>query len=297
MKREKKINWQLVAPYLFIAPFLLSFCIFTFYPFIKAIIMSFQEIHGLGNSEFIGLANYKRLLNDSVFYKSLWNVIQYTFWTCIILIPIPMIIATIMNLKTTPFKSFFRSLYFMPVLTSAVVIGIVFKFTFSKQPTGVFNSLLGIFGVEPVNWLNGAGTGMFALVIIAVWRWLGVNMIYFLSGLQGIPIELYESADVDGANTFQKFKSITMPLLKPITIYVLTISILAGFSLFNESLVYWNTTSPNNIGSTLVIMIYKYAFGQGDFGYASAIAVMMFIIVMVLNAIQVKITGLFKEEA
>lgn len=293
---KKIINKQKMAPYLFVAPFLLIFIFFSMYPLFDAFKMSFQEVNGFDDVTLIGLDNYARLIKDPVFYKALWNVLRYTFWTCLILIPFPMLVAIVMNHKGTPFKSFFRSLYFMPVLTSSVIIGIVFKFAFSKQPTGVFNTFLSHFGVEPINWLNGSSTGMFALIIICVWRWLGVNMIYFLSGLQGIPIELYESADVDGASTFQKFKSITVPLLKPITVYVLTISILAGFSLFNESYVYWGTASPNNIGTTLVTMIYKFAFEQGDYGYACALGVVMFLIVVTFNAVQIKLTGLFKED-
>jgi arabinosaccharide transport system permease protein len=137
---------------------------------------------------------------------------------------------------------------------------------------------------------------MFALVVIAVWRWLGVNMIYFLSGLQSISPELYESASMDGANAWQKFWFVTLPMLKPITIYVLTISIMAGFSLFNESYVYWGAQSPNDIGTTLVTLIYKAAFTDGNFGYSCTLGVALFIIVVIVNAFQTRAMGLFKKE-
>lgn len=296
IKKEKKFKAEKIAPYIFVLPFILSFLIFSAYPFASAIRMSFQEVFSFDNTQFVGLDNYKQVFKDPLFFRSLWNVLRYTFWTLLILIPLPMAVAFIMNRKGTPFKNVFRSVFFLPVLTSSVVAGVVFKYAFSNEATGIFNKVVQLFGVEPVRWLEKSGPAMFALVIIAVWRWLGTNMIYFLSGLQGISPELYESADVDGATGWQKFTKITIPLLKPITIYVLTISIMAGFSLFNESYVYWDKQSPNGIGSTLVIMIYKAAFVDGNFGYACAIGVVMFLIVVIINFTQTYFMGLFKED-
>lgn len=295
-KPKKRLKTEKIAPYLFVAPFLISFLVFSAYPFFSAIKMSFHEVHSFNNMEFVGLANYQQAFKDDLFFKSLWNVLRYTFWTLIILIPIPMAVAFIMNRKGTPLKNFFRSVFFLPVLTSSVVAGVVFKYAFSNEATGIFNKIVTFFGAEPIRWLEKSGPAMFALVIIAVWRWMGTNMIYFLSGLQGISPELYESADVDGANPWQKFTKITVPLLKPITIYVLTISIMGGFSLFNESYVYWDKQSPNGIGSTLVIMIYKAAFVDGNFGYSCAIGVLMFLIVVIVNFTQTHFMGLFKED-
>ncbi|MEH7119816.1 sugar ABC transporter permease [Neobacillus vireti] len=293
---KKKINMQKVAPYLFVSPFIIVFALFSLYPFINSIIMSFQRIEGLSDSTFIGLQNYERLISDPVFYKALWNVARYTFWTILILIPVPLILAIVMNHENTKFKALFRSVFFLPVLTSTVIVGLVFKFAFSKESTGVFNSFIHHFGIGPIDWLNGSSTGMFALVLVCVWRWMGVNMIYFLSGLQSIPKDLYECAEIDGATTWVKFKNITLPMVKPITTYVLTISILGGFSLFNETYVYWGPASPDNIGTTFLTYIYKSAFSDGDLGYACTLGVAMFVIVVVINLIQVSVRGLFKED-
>lgn len=293
---KKKITAQQVAPYLFVAPFVITFLAFALYPFISAVVMSFQSVNGFNNSTWVGLANYKQLLNDGDFYAALWNVVRYTFWTLLILIPLPMLIAYIMNQKGIPFRGFFRSVYFVPVLTSSVIAGLIFRYAFSSEKNGVFNEWLHAFGAGPVDWLNSTHTAMFALVIIAVWRWLGTNMIYFLSGLQGISPELYESASMDGANGWQKFWYITIPMLRPITIYVLTISIMAGFSLFNESYVYWGAQSPNNVGTTLVTLIYKAAFSNGNFGYSCTLGVALFVIVVVINAIQTRLMGLFNDK-
>lgn len=296
MSVTKKWSRQKIAPYLFVLPFILSFLIFSVYPLVQAVIMSFQTIHGFGNTEWVGFHNYIRLLNDARFYRALWNVGRYTFWTLSILIPLPMIISFMMNGKLTIFKNFFRSIYFLPVLTSSIIAGLVFNFALSSEASGGFNQFLAIFGVEPVRWLERAPTAMFALVTIAVWRWLGVNMIYFLSGLQGISRELYESAEVDGASSWKKFIYITVPMLKPITIFVITISVTGGFSLFNEAFVFWGVTSPNDIGLTIVALIYRAAFTLGEFGYAAALGVALFLIIICVNLIQLKILGVFKED-
>lgn len=297
VKNRKKWTGKDIAPYLFVLPFVLSFVVFMLYPLISAFLLSFQQMIPFTNdSEWVGLGNFERIMRDPSFTTALWNVARYTFWTCAILIPLPMLIAFIVNGKEIKFKSMFRSMYFIPVLTSSVIAGIVFQQLFSAEPGGAFNQLLGTFGVDPIRWLNGASTGMFALVLIAVWRWLGVNMIYFLSGLNAISSEMYESAEVDGATSWKKFLYITVPLLKPITIFVLTISITAGFSLFNESFVYWGVSSPNSIGATLVILIYRAGFLLNDFGYAAALGVSLFLIVLIANLLQLKIMGLFKED-
>ncbi|MCL2249833.1 MAG: sugar ABC transporter permease [Oscillospiraceae bacterium] len=296
-KKRKKITRQDIAPYLFVSPFIISFLVFLAYPLTQAFMLSFQQLVPFTHYvEWVGLDNFRRVINDPAFFTALWNVARYTFWTCAILIPVPMFIAFIVNSRFTKFKNLIRSLLFIPVLTSTIIAGIIFQHMFSSEPTGAFNELIGFFGAEPTRWLHQAGTAMFALVAIAVWRWTGVNMIYFLSGLNNVPTELYESAEVDGANGMQKFLFITTPMLRPIIIFVLTISITAGFSLFNEAYVFWGVTSPNNIGATIVILIYRAAFMLNDFGYAATLGVTLFFIVLIINLLQLKIMGLFRKE-
>ena len=298
VRRRRRITTKHIAPYLFVSPFIISFLIFQLYPLIHAFALSFQQLIPFTRyTEWVGLDNFRFIINYPRFYTALWNVARYTFWTLLILIPGPMFIAFVVNSKITKLKTLFRSLYFIPVLTSTIVAGIVFRFMFSSEPGGAFNQLIGMFGSEPILWLNHANTAMFALVIIAVWRWFGVNMIYFLSGLNNISAELYESAEVDGASGLQKFYYITAPMLKPITIFVLTISIAAGFSLFNEAYVYWpSLASPNDVGTTIVILIYRTAFMLNDFGSAAAMGVVLFLIILVVNLIQLMIMGLFRKE-
>jgi len=296
-KRKRKITRQQIAPYIFVSPFVISFLVFLAYPLVQAFMLSFQQLVPFSmDVEWVGLANFRRVLIDHRFVSALWNVARYTFWTCVILIPVPMFIAFIVNSKFTKFKGLVRALLFIPVLTSTIIAGLVFQYMFSSEPGGALNELVALFGSGPVRWLHQAGTAMFALVFIAVWRWTGVNMIYFLSGLNNVPAELYESAEVDGANGLQKFFFITTPMLKPIIIFVLTISITAGFALFNEPYVFWGVTSPNDIGTTVVILIYRAAFMLNDFGYAATLGVTLFLIVMVVNMLQLKVMGLFRKD-
>lgn len=291
---EKFINSKKVAPYIFVSPFVIVFLVFYLYPMISTIIMSFQEI-GFGEAEFVGLANYKKLFN--VHYKNaLLTSTNYTFWTILILVPLPIVLAVFLNSDKTKFTNFFRSSIFMPALTSVIVAGMFFRYAFGEQSAALFNSVIGIFGIEPVTWLQNSIPAMIALVVLCVWRWLGVNIIYFLSGLQSISEEIYEAADIDGASSWDKFKYITIPSLKPVIIYVITISVFGGYKMFAESYAYWQTATPNDIGMTIVSYIYQTGFNNFNMGFASAIGITLLLIVLVVNVIQLNIFGLFKKE-
>lgn len=159
------------------------------------------------------------------------------------------------------------------------------------------NQFIGLFGAEPIKWLKGATTGFIALLTLACWRWWGVNMMYFLSGLQSIPEDYYEAASIDGASTWQKFIKITIPQLKPTLVYVLTISIYGGLAMFNESyMLYSGNNSPNNIGLTIVGYLYRQGIEKNDMGYASAVGVVLLVIVLAINIVQLTATGTFKKE-
>jgi arabinosaccharide transport system permease protein len=185
----------------------------------------------------------------------------------------------------------------MPALTSVIVAGIFFRYAFGEQATTLVNAITGVFGIAPRVWLQERGPAMFALVVLCTWRWLGVNIVYFLSGLQAIPRELYEAAAIDGANAWNCFLRITLPSLKPVIIYVITISIHGGYSMFAESFAYWQTHTPGDIGMTIVSYLYQMGFNDFDMGFASAIGVTLLFIVMLLNLVQLTIMGFFKKEA
>ena len=288
---KKFIYNQKVAPYIFILPFLVIFCCFFIYPMISTIVMSFQDVKP-GVTEWVGLANFERLFGDKVFFKALGNSFLYMVLTLVLLIPFPMLFACMINSKLMKAPGLFKSLMYLPAITSVVVAGTIFRLAFSETEYSLMNQIVGSFGIPPVRWLRQQGTGFFVLLLVACWRWTGVNMMYFLSGLKSIPEELYESASIDGANGWQKFTHITMPLLKPTTIYVLTISIYAGLAMFTESFILWNgNSSPNNITLTIVGYLYRQGIEKNDLGYASTVGLVLLIIAMTINLIQLRING------
>jgi arabinosaccharide transport system permease protein len=294
-KKKKKINSQTVAPYFFILPFVLTFFLFFLYPLLNSIMMSFQQIRGFGDVSFVGFGNYRRLLNVN-YLTAIKNSLRYTFWTILVLIPVPMVLAVLLNSKLTWARIFFRSAFFMPALTSVIVAGMFFRFAFGSQETTFVNAILGVFGIPSRKWLMESATGMLALVVLCTWRWLGVNIVYFSSGLQSIPQERYEAATIDGANALQRFFYITLPGLKPIVIYVTTISIYGGLAMFVESFSYWTARSPENIGLTLVGYIYNSGFTNNDLGFGSAIGITLILLILGITAIQLKLWGFFKKE-
>lgn len=292
---KKFMYSQKAAPYVFIAPFIITFLVFFAYSIVSLVIMSFQKVAGV-NTAFVGLENYK-ILKNAVFIKSLKNSIFYTIVSCALMIPIPMIMAAMLNSRHMRGKAAFRSILFIPALTSVVVAGVVFRLMFGELEGSFMNQVIGFFGFEPIIWLRQPVTVWIAMFLICLWRWTGVNMMYYLSGLQQIPEDLYESAAIDGATTMQRMRYITIPLLKPTTIYVLTISIFGGMAMFSESYMLFNgNKSPNNVGTTLVGMLYRMGFEQNNIGIASAIGVIFLLIVLVINALQLSVNGLFGKE-
>ncbi len=294
---KKLLYSQKIAPYVFVLPFILTFAIFFVYPLVSAVIMSFQKVSARGNS-WVGIKNYQTLLNP-VFYKAVGNSVFYTIVTLLLMIPIPMLLATMLNSKLMKGKTIFRSVMFIPALTSVVVAGTVFRLMFGELSGAFFNSILSHFGMGPLIWLRNQNTVWIALFCICLWRWTGVNMMYYLSGLQQIPEDLYESAQIDGATALQTFFNITVPLLKDTTVYVLTISIYGGLAMFTESYILFNgNQSPNNVGTTIVGYLYRMGWEQNNVGLACAIGCILIVLVLGVNIIQLAMNGTFsKKEA
>ena len=286
-----------VAPYVFVLPFILTFLIFWLYPLGSSFTMSFQERMMGQQPKWIGFDNYQKLLTDKVFLKAVSNSVIYMIGTLVLLIPFPMLFAVLIDNKFMWGQNFFKSAFFLPSLTSVVVAGTIFRLMFGEMETSLFNQVVGLFGAGPLKPLKSAGWSMAALLIIACWRWTGVNMLYFLSGLKGIDTEYYEAASIDGANSWQKFMYITMPLLKPTTIYVLTISIYAGLAMFTESLMMFNgNNSPKNIGLTIVGYLYRQGIEKSKLGYAATVGIVLLVVAMVINIAQLIMNGTFKKE-
>ena len=297
MKRWKSLPYsQKAAPYVFIAPFVIIFLIFFLYPIISTVIMSFQSVVP-GKTQFIGVENYRKMWN-STFFTALKNSAVYTLWTCAILIPIPMLLAVMLNSKKMLTKGFFRSSLFIPALVCVVVAGITFRLIFGERDTALMNSILVHLGMEPIKWLAGPRkwTTMFALVTLCCWRWMGVNIMYYLSALQSISEELYESAEIDGASAWQRFRYISVPLVRPTTIYVLTISIYGGLAMFAESRMLFANTELGNQALTIVGYLYRVGIRKMNYGLGSAIGIVLLILTLAVNLIQLTLTGFFRKE-
>jgi arabinosaccharide transport system permease protein len=292
MQKVKKLLYsQRIAPYVFILPFLLTFLIFFVYPLISTVKMSFQDILP-GQVEWVGLKNYQRLLGDKVFGQAVYNSVRYMVITCALLIPFPLLFAYMISSRSMKFGEVFKSVYFVPVLSSVVVAGIIFRMMFSELPGAMMNSLLALFGKPAIIWMKLEYPSLLALVLLCCWRWTGMNMLYYLAGLKSIPNDLYEAADIDGAGPVQKFLHIGWPLLKPTTIYVLTISIYAGLAMFTESyMIYGNNNSAHNYGLTIVGYLYRYGFEKLRMGYASSVGLVLLIATMAINLTQLRLTG------
>ncbi len=285
---------QNIAPYVFVLPFLLTFAVFFVYPLISTIMMSFQDIKGSG-TEWIGLKNYENMFKNKNFWIAVKNSVRYMVITCAIMIPMPLVLAYLLNTKAMPskFSDFFKTVSYMPVLCSVVVAGIIFRMMFSELDGAMMNQVRAMFGLEPIAWLKGEWTAMFAMVLLCIWRWTGMNILYYMAGLKSIPADLYEAADIDGANEYQKFRHVILPLLKPTAIYVLTISIYAGLSMFTESyMIFGNNNSPKNYGLTIVGYLYRYGFEKVDkFGFASAVGLVLLVGAMIITVAQLIATG------
>ncbi|MFC7404101.1 carbohydrate ABC transporter permease [Georgenia alba] len=296
---KKLLYSQRMAPYLFIAPFVITLLAFWAVPLVRSVVMSTQQVL-YGDATFIGATNYERLWNDRVFWQALFNSVRYMVLTLVLLIPIPMILAAIINSRigSARIKALFKASMFVPALTSVVVAGIIFRLMFSETESGLINQVVTFFGLDPVRWLREDVPGLVALLALAMWRYTGVNIMYFLAGMQSIPTEYYEAASLDGAGRVQQFFRITIPNLKPTIIYVMTISIYGGLAMFLESfMLYAGNNSPNNQGLTVVGYLYRKGVEENDLGFASAVGVVLLVVVMTINITNLTLSGTFRKEA
>ena len=283
-----------IAPYIFCLPFVISFFLFFFYPICTSIYMSFMKVITLDNMEFVGLKNYSRLYNEH-FLNAIKLSTIYTLSMVILMMVFPVTIAGLLNSKSLRFRNFFRSAIFVPTLTSVIVAGIAFRMIFADIESGFINSIIISLGGKAVPFKQYYWTGILIMVVLAFWRDLGINMVYCLSAMQTIPEELYESARIDGANDISIFRHITIPSIKPILIYILTLTIINGYRMFTEGYVYWNEATPGGNGLTIVRYIYQQAFQKNDMGLGSAIGVVLLFIILTINLIQLTSFGLFRK--
>lgn len=272
------------AAYIFTAPGMILLLAFLVVPMLYTIRYSlFQyQIVRPDNITFVGLQNYIKLIADDDFWLALKNTVYFT----VLVVPFQCALAlALAMLVSSKFRgvSIFRTMYFSPQLTSMVVISILWTVLYNSNPnTGLINSLLVSFGLEPINFLSNAKTAMNSIIFMSGWQGAGYQMMIFLAGLQGIPRDQYEAASVDGANKLQQFLFITLPGLKGTIKYVVMITMIQAMKLFTQPYV-MTQGGPKNSTKTLVYYIYTQGFQQGNFGYACAVAAVFFVIVVAMS--------------
>lgn len=273
--------WAIVL----LSPNLLGFLVFILGPVIASFCLSFTKWDLLTQIEWIGLRNYQKLFSDQVFWRVLWNTVYYTIGTVPVGIAISLFLAIALNQRIRGIK-LFRAVYFLPVISSTVAVAVVWQWLYNPE-FGLINYLLYLVGIEGPKWLTSITWAMPAVIIMSIWKNLGFNMLLFLAGLQGIPEVYYEAARIDGANWWQQFVKITLPLLSPTTLFVTVMSLINSFQVFDQ--VYIMTAGgPARSTSVLVHYLYQNAFEYFRMGEASAIAYILFFLVFVITVIQLK---------
>ncbi len=285
-KEIVKARW----PYLFIAPFYLSFLIFGLYSTFYSFYLSFVDWKGLGPMKFVGWKNYVSLLKDKVFIQSMENGFLLFFMYVPLMTFLALILAVILNSKRIRGFQLFRTIIFMPYIMNIVAAGFAFRLLLNQKYGIVNNFLVSTFHILPIAWLESVWGGRVSLCLLIIWVWLGYNMVIMLAGLQTIPSELNEAAMIDGASPVQSFFLITIPLMRPVILFSVVLSLLGSFNLFNE--VYILTSGgPLNATITPFVDIFNQAFGNFRLGYASAMSYVYFIIIFALTLIQVRYFG------
>jgi len=277
---------EALTGYLYISPFFILYFIFGLFPILFSFYLGFQKWNGLGEMEFVGFQNFKWILTDSLFWTSLSNTLIIWVIGTLPQIIIGIVLAYALNSALIKMKTLFRVSIFMPYVTSTVAVAIVFGIMFNNQDFGLFNSILGIFDVEPVSWGTSFWGVKIAISTMVFWRWIGYNTIIYLAGLQGIPNELYEAADIDGATVRQKIQYISIPMLRPILILIVFTSTIGALQLFTEPLIFLGSNARQE-GITVVLYLYREAFSNLAFGPASATAIILFFIILIMSTINV----------
>ena len=271
--------------YLFILPTYIGFTIFILYPLVESMRISFQEFSLLRGSTYIGLDNYAQMFADPRLRISYINTIIFTLFAVFFNAGIGLLLAVMLNRRLPILmRNLYRSIFFFPVLIAHTYIAVIWRFLY-QQDTGVINYYLGVLGIDPVPWLSNAHWAMAAIIILDVWKNTGFAMLVFLAGLQSIPNEYYEAAQLDGANERQLFFRITIPLLSPTIFFILVIFMIGALQVF-DTIIVLTAGGPGDATRSVVLYIYEIAFRTFNMGYAAAVSMTLFAIILVLTALQ-----------
>jgi multiple sugar transport system permease protein len=290
---KKESFREALAGYSFMIPTILVIGTFVVLPIIYALFIAFHKVRILGelNYRFIGLKSFFRMVDDERVWIALKNTAEYVS----VVVPIQTILALglalILNSQIKG-KNLFRIIFFLPTVTSSAVLTLIFMWIYNSN--GLFNNILAFLGLPTYNWIGDPMVALKSIMLMNIWSTAPFYMVIYLVALQDIPVSLYEAARIDGANRFDQFISITLPLLKPVTFFIVVMGVIGTFQLFDQSYIFSaGSGGPNNSTLTVVLLIYQYAFKNLDMGYAAALALMLASIIMVVTLIQ---RYLFKED-
>ncbi len=300
-KRGKHWDYSVKYPLIFVLPFCICFFAFNLFPIIYSFFLSLHDWSGVGEKKYVGLQNYIMIFTrDKIFFKSLRN----TLYLLLISFPPAIIIglliaAFLFNIKRL--RTFFQTVNFLPYITTPVAIGLIFLFLFDRN-TGIVNRLIEGAGGEGLNWLGNPGLAQLVIAFMILWKYIGYYMALYLAGMTSISQDIYDAARVDGAGAVRTFFSITLPLLKPINIFIIVTSLIGGLQLFDEPNLMFNVSTTSIIGGpkrsclTMFWNFYDVAFGStARLGYGSAVAVCIFIVILIISVIGLCLMG-GKEE-
>jgi multiple sugar transport system permease protein len=276
----------------FVAPALALIAVFLFLPMAASLLLSFTDfdIYALGRLDrlrFIGLENYRRLLNDPMFWMALKNTLYFVIVGGPLSVLVSLSAALLVNHRLTRFQGWFRTLLFLPVVTTLVAVAVVWRYLYHPRH-GFINYVLGWVGLPPIDWLGDTDWAMPAIILMAVWKNFGFNMVVFIAGLQSIPRRLYEAAEIDGADGWAQFRYITLPMLAPTFLFVTVITLIGSFQLFAEPYV-MTQGGPADSTLSVALLMFQEGFRWWNLGYAAAVAFVLFLIILAGTLLQARL--------
>jgi multiple sugar transport system permease protein len=290
LKTRIKREWDRNAiVYIFLIPTLIHFLIFQIFPFAFSFVLTFLDWKIIGDPEFVGLKHWMRFLEDKLAWKAIWNTVLFSIYYIVPTMALGLILALIIN-SGVWLKGFFKGIFFLPVVTSFVIIAGIWGWLFRGTESGMVNYLLSLFGVDTQLFLSDSGQALIVLAGLSIFKVAGSTMIYYFAGLQSIDKQLYESARIDGATPFKIFWSITFPLLKPIHFYVAIITTIGSFQIFDSTFLLTGG-GPNYATTTIVFYLYQQGFGGLNLSYAAVLSYVLFFIILIISLIQRKYMG------
>ncbi|MFI9842338.1 carbohydrate ABC transporter permease [Nonomuraea sp. NPDC051941] len=282
------------APYVFVLPFYVLYGLFLVVPIGIGGYLSLTEWAGLGTPQWVGPANYERLLSDGSFRTAVGNTVIYVAFSVGVVVPVALLVAQALNTRGLKGRDFFRLTFFMPVVLSPIIIALVFTLLYDRE-YGLLNAALrGFFGWGGIDWLGEPSWAKVSVMLLVLWRWTGYLTIFFLAGLKNIPRDFYEAAEIDGAGRVRTFFSVTVPMLKPVTAFV-AVTVLVGTAQILEEPMLLTKGGPGEATLSVAMFIYREAFTRQQLGYAAAAGVVMFLLVFVLGRAANAVYGVGRE--